>query len=155
LVWQAKRTSAGVLTGSTSLFSAGIAATEGAGALSAAIYGVSQTSEDLPTLSIDAKKMPNIAGNIATAQVSGQPSILTRTTDQTILNAIRATACTGYCGSLSPDEYPFASTYEGGAGAQIRGVPIREQRIQGGTLSKFYLNNNIGDGDKFKVRVDR
>ncbi|MFC1466147.1 MAG: NucA/NucB deoxyribonuclease domain-containing protein [Candidatus Brachytrichaceae bacterium NZ_4S206] len=41
----------------------------------------------------------------------------------------------GYTGLGSPDEYPFASTYEGDAGAQVKGVPLQEQRIQGGKLA--------------------
>lgn len=110
-------------------------------------------SGKLPTLEIDSEKMPNIADNVRTAQANGKPNILTRTTDQARIDANRAAACNGYCGAGSPDEYPFASTYEGGAGAQVRGVPISEQRIQGGTLSRFYLNNHIGDGGKFKVIV--
>ena len=57
---------------------------------------------------------------------------LTRTEDQAIINSNRAAACKGFCGEGSPDEYPFASTYEGGSEAFVSGVPIEEQRIQGG-----------------------
>jgi RHS repeat-associated protein len=38
----------------------------------------------------------------------------------------------------SLDEYPFASTFQGGAGASINAVPRSEQNFQGGTLSGFY-----------------
>lgn len=53
----------------------------------------------------------------------------------------------------SPDEYPFASTLQGGAGARVAGVPLQEQRIQGRVLSRFYQKYGIGDGDQFGVAV--
>jgi Deoxyribonuclease NucA/NucB len=51
----------------------------------------------------------------------------------------------------SCDEYPFASTLEGGAGASIAPVPVSEQNSQGGTLSSFYQQNNVPIGGKFFV----
>lgn len=112
--------------------------------------------DDLPVLKIDADKMPNIANNIESAQTSGgKPSVLTRTTNKTKIETNRNLACKGFCGEGSPDEYPFASTYEGGRGAQIQGVPIQEQRIQGGVLGRFYQNYDIRDGDRFRVIVNR
>jgi len=45
-------------------------------------------------------------------------------------------------GVTSCDEYPFASTQEGGRGnrarVSLRPVPVREQSVQGGRLSAFY-----------------
>ena len=38
----------------------------------------------------------------------------------------------------SPDEYPFASTFEGGADASVKAVPLSEQIKQGNHLSAFY-----------------
>jgi len=81
------------------------------------------------------------------------PSILTRTTDQTIINANRANACKGFLGCGSPDEYPFASTLEGGSGAFVSGVPIAEQRIQGGVINNFYRKAGILNGGRFNVTV--
>ena len=53
------------------------------------------------------------------------------------------TNCAGRVrGVTSCDEYPFASTEEGGSGNQLRVslrlVPVREQSLQGGLLSAFY-----------------
>lgn len=119
------------------------------------VFEVNSAGEatELPILYIDAKKMPNIARNIQDAQDNGYPSILTRTTDEAQKEANRAAACAGFCGPGSPDEYPFASTMEGGAGARVRSVPIREQRIQGGVIAKFYEKFNVKHGDRFVVRV--
>ena len=54
---------------------------------------------------------------------------------------------------LSADEYPFASTYQGGERAFVQIVPIKEQWIQGGALAQFYSKFNIVDGDKFNVII--
>jgi RHS repeat-associated protein len=116
--------------------------------------GAVAVADDVPTLTIDAGRMPNIAQNIQTAQDSGLPSILNRETDQAIIDANRSAATKGFGGVGSPDEYPFASTMQGGAGAQVQGVPLLEQKIQGGVLSRFYQNYGIGQGDPFQVSVD-
>ena len=81
--------------------------------------------------------MPNIASNVRSAQQAGKPVILNRETDPSQIAANRAAACSGFCGEGSPDEYPFASTTQGGSGVQVQGVPLSEQRIQGGILSRF------------------
>lgn len=49
----------------------------------------------------------------------------------------------------SRDEYPYASTFEGGRGALIANVPLKEQQIQGGTLHVLYLG--LESGDAFAV----
>jgi hypothetical protein len=33
------------------------------------------------------------------------------------------------------------------------GISVREQRIQGGVMSRFYATHGIGDGDPFRVIV--
>lgn len=110
-------------------------------------------AKSLPTLEIDASRMPNIAKNVQSALDEGHPGILSRTTDSSLIRSNRAAACEGFCGPGSPDEYPFASTLQGGAGARVAGVPIGEQRIQGGVLSSFYQKYGIGEGDFFRVIV--
>ena len=120
----------------------------------AALGAVETEAAQVPTLEIDASRMPNIARNIQTAIDEGQPDLLFRETDPGVISANRAAACAGFCGGGSPDEYPFASTMQGGAGARIEGVPLVEQRIQGGVLSSFYQKFGIGQGDPFRVSVN-
>jgi len=110
-------------------------------------------AEELPTLEIDAGRMPNIASNVQSALDEGQPGVLNRITDPGQIASNRAAATSGFSGPGSPDEYPFASTAQGGAGARVAGVPLAEQRIQSGVLSQFYARNGIGDGDPFAVKV--
>jgi hypothetical protein len=58
----------------------------------------------------------------------------------------------------SCDEYPFASTHQGGTNAPqadrgITFVPKLEQDTQGGLLSNFYANNRLIDKDPFWVDI--
>jgi hypothetical protein len=138
---------AGVATSSTTLFGAGMTA-----------YGTASTMQHfykygttLPVYHVNSQKFPTISSHIRDAQRSGQPSVLTRTTNQNLIKQNRASATKGVSGL---DEYPFASTYEGGKGASVRPVNWAEHKYQGPDIRKFYRNYNILDRDKFKVIVD-
>jgi hypothetical protein len=127
----------------------------GSGTELAAADATETAAEDIPVLEIDASVMPNIARNIHAAVVEeGQPEVLFRETDAGVIAANRAAACSAFCGPGSPDEYPFASTMQGGVGARVASVPLAEQRIQGGVLSRFYQKYGIGRGDPFRVTIN-
>jgi RHS repeat-associated protein len=109
-----------------------------------------------PTLEVSRSRMPSIAANIEDGVAAGAPSTLTRVTARATIRANRRAALRGQPApppSQSLDEYPFASSAEGGAGAQVRPVPIQEQHIQGGQLSLFYQRHNLRAGQQFHVRV--
>jgi len=55
----------------------------------------------------------------------------------------------------SRDEYSFASTLEGGKGSWVGHVSRREQRVQGGMLSRFYREQGLKAGDQFRVTVGK
>lgn len=74
---------------------------------------------------------------------------------RTLYAANRRALYAGFCGPGSPDEFPFASSLEVGTGVRVAGVPLAEQRIQGGILSQFYRKFGIGQGDPFRVTVGR
>lgn len=107
------------------------------------------------TITFDGNKMPGIACNINNTINNGKPTLLTRVTSKDIINNNRKNACGNVkCPKKeSCDEYPFASTKEGGNGAITRCVPVSEQNSQGGTLSVFYKKNSIKDGSQFNVEV--
>jgi hypothetical protein len=111
--------------------------------------------------------LPGIRQNIQTVQnagvhvgkpFSGVP--LHRTTE-----AQKEKNRTAVCGGLHPpqpgdscDEYPFASTEEGGThfnppNRAIAWVPLAEQRKQGGIMRGFYSQSRILPGDPFYVNV--
>lgn len=90
--------------------------------------------------------IPAITQHVAASQAAGRPNVLHRTANPLLIAANRL-AATGKClvgatllpaAGISCDEYPFASTYEGGLAATVRFVPLHEQLSQGGTLSSFY-----------------
>lgn len=126
-------------------------------------------SNYIPTMTTMAQ-LPEIAANIRRIQQAGgygrpgSPSkALHRETAETIIARNRREACATRITGPRPagkscDEYPFATTEEGGltlpAGA--RGwawVPEAEQNSQGGLVSGFYRQNRILDGDPFYVQV--
>ena len=49
------------------------------------------------------------------------------------------------------DEFPYATTQEGGRGAAVNYVPSLENQSHGGSLGSFVKGNNLKSGDKFLV----
>jgi len=104
----------------------------------------------LPVLPVDARKMPFIARNVELAWDSGLPGLLTMNRSKQKAN--RALACpdsfpTKHGGQC--DEYPMASTDEGGSGARTEEVPARENQCQGGSFVRRYPK----DGKQFLVII--
>ena len=100
--------------------------------------------------------MPNVCKNMRDAIKAGHPKQLHRTTDKAEIRKNRYdSGCTKMVKppGQSCDEYPFASSKEGGTGAKTMLVPRAENNMQGGLLSGFYRKNNIADGDCFNVQV--
>jgi hypothetical protein len=91
-------------------------------------------------------RIRHITDHVNASQVSGRPSLLDRTVSPVQIATNRAVAMVACAmgATLLPDagsscdEYPFASTVQGGVGASVRKVPLVEQFSQGGTLSIFY-----------------
>ena len=83
---------------------------------------------------------PETTRHIADAIATGQKALLHR--GPRISWNYRATlACAGNVAWLTGlwcDEYPFATSKEGGPGASTRLVPAGEQMLQGGYLAAFY-----------------
>lgn len=108
----------------------------------------------LPVFVVDSRKTPAITTHVRTALAAGHPRLLTRASGPR-QRANRQAACGHWPrgSTLSCDEYPFASTLQGGRGASIAGVPRIEQRRQGGALRAFYAKERIRVGDQFLVVV--
>jgi Deoxyribonuclease NucA/NucB len=104
---------------------------------------------------ISAQKMPFIARNISMAFKVGKPFLLRRTANPAAIRANRKASC----GAFQPnyegwcDEYPFASSHEGGIGARIAEVLAREQQCQGGTVVRQYAAQGITEGTQFAVII--
>lgn len=108
----------------------------------------------LPTLKFDCSNMPHICDNMREAIDSGKPQYLSRSRSRTSKNRYAACGDAGAGAGMSCDEYPYASTKQGGKGARIAYVPIKENYSQGGQLSAFYRKYGIksyGPKSRFKV----
>jgi hypothetical protein len=113
----------------------------------------------IPVFVVDAERMPHIAAHILFAWKMSppKPRLLHRASARQG-RANRRLACADFPPPVQPDdpecdEYPFATTREGGRGASIAPVPPVENRRQGGALSAFYAKERVRVGDRFLVVV--
>ena len=106
----------------------------------------------LPRLEISASKYPQLAENIRHAQQAGHPSVLTHGANAA---ANRAGALDGVPNirGLSRDEYPFASSMQGGGGSWIGHIPASQQQAQGGLIADFLRRSSIKAGDQYEVVI--
>jgi hypothetical protein len=106
----------------------------------------------LPEVKVSAGRYPELADNILNAQKAGHPSVLTHGGNSA---ANRAAALDGVPNirTLSRDEYPFASSLQGGAGSWIGHVPVSQQNAQGAILKNFFKQNSIKAGDQYQVII--
>ena len=112
----------------------------------------------LPVLQFDAARLPHITEGIEDAFAEGFLTTMTRETDRRVIRRNRREACKGpFAGGPgpSPDEYPFASSQQGGAfnDVHVWGVPLSEQHSQGGTISSFYRREALTSGQGFTVEI--
>ena len=118
-----------------------------------------------PTLNYTTAHNGELATHIRDAQASGRPGApasgkpLTRTTNRTRVELNRTTSCP----PLLPrppgtqcDEYPFASTQQGGLlnGASSRLIDQDDNTTGGNELAAFYRQNRVVDSDPFYVQID-
>ena len=99
----------------------------------------------MPIVFMSESKMPGIGEHVMKSMAQGSPAIVHRTFLLKLTNRLVATAKCRRGMSISIvnagtscDEYPFASTYEGGLGSTVAKVPWLSNLIQGGVLSGFY-----------------
>lgn len=110
----------------------------------------------LPILQFDSADFPNKVVVMKQGMGNTKSKQLTRQTGRSKIRRNRRAALKGKVKAgpgMSLDEFPFASTKQGGKGAAVAAIPTSEQNAQGGKLSSFYQKNNIKDGDSFIVEV--
>lgn len=113
---------------------------------------LAKVAEALPELKISASKYPELAENILQAQKAGHSNVLTHGGNAA---ANRAGALDGVPNikGLSRDEYPFASSMQGGQGSWVGHVPASQQNAQGALIKNFVQQNGIKPGDQYRVVV--
>jgi RHS repeat-associated protein len=112
-------------------------------------------TRDLPVLLVDFNYIPDIAVHTAVAQQAlPWTRVLNRAEDPLQELANRVVACPR--GSpISCDEYPFASTMQGGASGlqySTATVDLTEQFKQGALIRNFYAANDVCRGCPFAVQ---
>jgi hypothetical protein len=120
-----------------------------------ALNKLGNTLKNLKVVPISTTLMPNVASHISRAQSMGKPGYLTRVAaPQARINRRLAIGKLGSAGlNKSWDEYPFASSLQGGIGASVAPVPTTENLIQGGVIGICYQLEKINPGDNFFVVV--
>jgi hypothetical protein len=130
------------------------------------VYPVYTPSHDL---SVTNALIDDVAWHIYWAQNNlktawgkkGAGPALTRTTDRALRDANRLAACPRNIprpAGKSCDEYPFATTYEGGSKNPDHSCHMIDEndntRHGRDVLRPFYRENRLLDGDKFWVHID-
>ena len=91
--------------------------------------------------------IPDVANHVANAQALGFPGFpvpLTRCNPaQAAANRQAALVGLGYAFPNSWDEYPFASSWQGGAWTSVAPVPLWQNLVQGGIIAACYKLENI------------
>jgi hypothetical protein len=109
-----------------------------------------------PTYVLSSADYPNIA-KFDKAQLVKHPSWSTLTrVSPTQASANRRVACKGFhrrSPADSCDEFPYATTSQGGKGAVQEHVNVTENKAQGGNLGGFYNANRLHYGEKFHIKV--
>jgi RHS repeat-associated protein len=115
----------------------------------AAIKRQAESNEGLKIHFVYQAKTERIYQNTLNAFRQDKPSTLHYDSDKGRQKQRRDEAMVGHPkkgDGTERDEYPYASTFEGGKGAVVADVPAREQRIQGGELSALYSTLQQGEG---------
>ncbi len=110
----------------------------------------------MPVLRYPGKSLPDTAQNMA-RYMSDNGLDATSTfvrVDAKAAAANRAANRLLYQGGTSMEEFPFASTAQGGPGAYLTQVSVAEQRAQGLLLANFYRANGVMPGDPFAIWID-
>jgi RHS repeat-associated protein len=107
---------------------------------------------EIPTLTISVSKYPDLAENILNAQQAGHPNMLTYGGDAAANRAAALQNVPNISG-LSRDEYPFASSMEGGANSWVGHIPPSQQNSQGALMKNFFKANGLKPGDKYNVKI--
>lgn len=117
-------------------------------------------SQQPPVVTFDYTQYPQLADNIWQAQQAGYPTVLHYNGGSPLNGENRSNALfehnqNGVQGppGFNRDEYPFATTFEGGAGAWVGWIPWQQNAAQGGILNSFYNLNQLGISDPFGVAV--
>jgi hypothetical protein len=129
----------------------------GSPANAATMAGVIQTPLVVPpVLEFDSDEFPQKTKNMRSKMDPDGTKTLHRETSTPARRLNRRLALKGEPAAgagKSLDEFPFASSKEGGSDAKVAAIDKTEQNKQGGKMSSFYQKHNIPDGGAFTVKI--
>jgi len=113
----------------------------------AAIKRQAESNKPLKVHLVKQKDSPNIYAHTLNAFRYGKPQVLHYDSDPKNRNKRRYEATKGIptIDGYQRDEYPYASTFEGGKGAMVAHVPWYENNKQGQDLKILYKNMQSGE----------
>lgn len=118
----------------------------------------------LPVFLVSKAETPGHWDLVKKAQAKGQPKILTRHTDKKAIRRNRYRSQAPMRKTLPQkkvpkgkdiDEYPYASSQQGGTGATVVLNLSTDNQTAGRNLGAFFKKNNISDGDSYEVRLTK
>ncbi|MFF1708776.1 RHS repeat-associated core domain-containing protein [Streptomyces sp. NPDC058268] len=112
------------------------------------------TAQSLPVAHFDEHTFPGVNDNLSEALARGESPIVERQTGRRNIRRNRRHAQRGLDrpgDQMTWEEFPFASSRQGGHGAVTTLIERAENNRQGGFLSSFYAEHGIQNGDSFYV----
>ena len=114
--------------------------------------GTQGQSQSQPAVhEVDPAKHPETAGHVKDAQAAGKPKVVTVAKAGAAGRRAAATKGVPTAKNKDRDEYPPASTAEGGNGASVRSVDSSDNRGAGADWGNTI--KNLPDGTKVEIRV--
>jgi hypothetical protein len=108
-------------------------------------------SKETVTVKLSSRRYPHATGHIREAVSHGKPTVLHLQRTQAKTNRRKSLRNIPTRPGYDRDEYPPASTREGGQGAHVRYVIPRENRGAGATMRKQLAT--YCDGQKFRIQI--
>jgi hypothetical protein len=110
----------------------------------------------LPVHEISHSQYPGVASNLDAHILGGGSPLVDRLTGRNAIRRNRSDAQRGLNRpqpGMSWEEFPFASTRQGGSGATLSQIPLSENVSHGrDSLWPFYRDTPVAAGDTFYVR---
>ncbi|MDI1447300.1 RHS repeat-associated core domain-containing protein [Polyangium sp. 6x1] len=120
--------------------------------LKAGAKGPSTKTGPVKDIVVQRSKYPTAAAHIADAQRAGYPSVLTINRAGAKANRAAAQAGRPKVAGMDLDEYPPAMFEEGGRGASVRPIPLRDNRGAGGCIRAGCAG--LPDGTQVRIVVE-
>ncbi|WP_265594876.1 NucA/NucB deoxyribonuclease domain-containing protein [Haloferula sp. BvORR071] len=117
--------------------------------------GTSNEDTELPEVHFSLSGLPELASNILHALQAGHPAVLTYLGNRRAKRANRRAATYGVpsIAGFSRDEYPFASSREGGKGAWVGHVPVWQQDLQAKLIGALVSKHKLKPGHRYRVVI--